>query len=243
MYAVSGSERRGPIEANIGPWLMDTGSAIDLVSADDFAPMKHLIVSSDAPLQLWTANGFSSVDKEIALEVTLLGEKIKPYVVQSSPAVLSIGWRCLELGYSFYWQAGKMPMLVCPDGETIELDVIDYVPYMRSKAYSCAARPEGIFSPERVASPALVHVLPVPSSSVGGPPRPVPPNEDDTLQFPPGGSGAPSSGGPLPVARPNDPVLPVGGREGSARPRSEAFEAGSHVPEALDDSSPEEPAL
>ena len=207
------AKKKGPIEANIGLWLMDTGSAIDLVSSDDIAPMKHLIVSSDAPLQLWTANGYSSVDQEIALEVKLLGERIKPYVVRSSPAVLSIGWRCLELGYSFYWQAGKMPVLVCPDGEVIELDVIDYVPYMRSKAYSCAVRPEGIFSPERVASPAPVHVPPVPSSSVGGPSRPVPLGEDDSSRFPPGDSGAASSSCSGSTKR---PCSVRGGRQGSA---------------------------
>jgi hypothetical protein len=87
--------------------------------------MKHLVVSSENPLQFWTANGLSTVDHEIRLTVEALGEEIKPYVVPSTPAVLSIGWRCLELGYSFVWWGKEMPHLVCPNGEVIHVDVID----------------------------------------------------------------------------------------------------------------------
>jgi hypothetical protein len=43
------ARRRHPIEAKISHWVMDTGSAIDLVSAPDIAPMKHLVVSSENP--------------------------------------------------------------------------------------------------------------------------------------------------------------------------------------------------
>ena len=196
---------KGPILSKITTWLMDTGSAIDLVSVKDVDPMKHLIVSSGKPLQLWTANGLSWVNDEIAFKEHALGQTIKPYVVQSSPAVLSIGWRCLELGYSFYWQANQMPILVCPDGDVIHLEVNDYVPYMRSKASSCDKRPQALFCQERMSFSAPAHVLPVPVAGVSGTSRAAPPSTGDVQPHQGEGAGAASSGDPLPAAHPVTP--------------------------------------
>jgi hypothetical protein len=72
------AKKKGPKLSNITTWLMDTGSAIHLVSVSDVAPMKHLVVSSESPLQLWTANGLSVVSQEVGLTVAALGEEIKP---------------------------------------------------------------------------------------------------------------------------------------------------------------------
>ena len=46
-----------------------------------------------------------------------------------TPPVLSVGKLFAE-GYSFVWRAGKTPYLKTPDGERIELEVRDHVPYL-----------------------------------------------------------------------------------------------------------------
>jgi hypothetical protein len=65
--AASTSVRRAAVEANIELGLMDTWSPLDLVSVSDVAPLRHLVVNSEYPLQLWTANGLASVHKEFGL--------------------------------------------------------------------------------------------------------------------------------------------------------------------------------
>ena len=36
-----------------------------------------------------------------------LGEKIEPYVLRSTPPVMSVGQRCMERGYTFIWPKGR----------------------------------------------------------------------------------------------------------------------------------------
>ena len=67
--------------------------------------MKHLVTKSENPLSFCTANGESSADNEVLLKITALKEVTKPYVLDGSPALLSVGWRCMELGYDFWWPA------------------------------------------------------------------------------------------------------------------------------------------
>ena len=50
--------------------------------------------------------------------------------MESCPAVLSVGRRCVDFGYSFHWPAGGAPYLVRPDGARVELEVEGYVPYL-----------------------------------------------------------------------------------------------------------------
>ena len=57
---------------------------------------------------------------------------IQPLVLADSPAVLSLGKRCLEDGYSFHWPAGEQPTFVGPDGKHIPLIVRHNVPYVQT---------------------------------------------------------------------------------------------------------------
>jgi len=68
-----------------------------------------------------------------------------------SPDVLSMGRRCVQLGYSFHWPAGSMePFLVRPDGVHVKLAVRDYLPFLvtkdevdgsEAKLFTCPAPP------------------------------------------------------------------------------------------------------
>ena len=54
----------------------------------------------------------------------------KPYVMESTPAVLSIGRRCMLHGYSFHGPAYKSPYVTKPSSEKIFCDVHAHVPYL-----------------------------------------------------------------------------------------------------------------
>ena len=59
---------------------------------------------------------------------------------ENTPAVLTVGRRCLEQGFSFDWMAGKHPHFSTPSGKIVELEVIDDIPYLRAGSKSCAPK-------------------------------------------------------------------------------------------------------
>ena len=61
----------------------------------------------------------------------VLQETIRPYVLAETPAVLSIGRRCVEQGYSFIWRANQLPVLVLPDQTIVKLEVHRNIPVLR----------------------------------------------------------------------------------------------------------------
>ena len=58
-----------------------------------------------------------------------LGCNFTPYLLESTPPVMSVGIKCMDEGYDFVWRAGKEPYFQKPDGVRIKLTVRDYVPY------------------------------------------------------------------------------------------------------------------
>ena len=111
-------------------WVGDTGSAHDLISERDLSGMKAR--TWDHPITIMTADGPSSAGKQIAVNVPSIGIASDPYVLPDTPAVLSIGQRCMDEGYDFVWKAYSRPYLKTPKGEKIYLDVNDIVPYPKS---------------------------------------------------------------------------------------------------------------
>ena len=136
-------------------WIAGRGSAQDLVSQgelpDDFG------YYSSNPVRMLTAHGESSSTKQGKVFVPRLGKTIDPYLVKSTPAVLSVGMRCIDDGYDFVWNGsrGEDPYFVKPDGKIIPLTVNDYVPYLAAKPGGSVAAPvkrvarrEAVSSPE-----------------------------------------------------------------------------------------------
>ena len=64
------------------------------------------------------------------MQIVRLKETITPFIMNDSPALLSVGRRCMLDGYSFVWTSGKRPILVRPDGMVIELTVSGHIPYL-----------------------------------------------------------------------------------------------------------------
>ena len=84
-------------------WIGDTGSAQDLISERDLAGMTSK--ESEHPINIMTANGPSSADKQFAVNVPSIGIASDPYFLPDTPAVLSIGQRCMEEGFDFVWKS------------------------------------------------------------------------------------------------------------------------------------------
>eukprot|EP00972_Heterocapsa_arctica_P094662 13957698-Heterocapsa_arctica.AAC.1 len=65
------------------------------------------------------------------MQISELSERINPYVLKESPAVLSSGDRTRNKGYSFIWPAYNNPCFITPSGFRVELEVIDDIPFLR----------------------------------------------------------------------------------------------------------------
>ena len=122
--------------AEVKYWLSDTSCGYDLVSRKHVSKIADRIKQSGNPLTFSTANGTTKADEDIFLHLDELDEDIEPFVLPSTPAVLSIGRRCLDHGYSFRWPAGKLPYFITPKGVKVKLIVEDYIPYLRT-SHAC----------------------------------------------------------------------------------------------------------
>ena len=110
---------------------MDSGTPLDIVAESSIDGYEDLVKPIE-PIILDTANGESLANRGIDLRIGCLGEDIVPYVLESSPDVLSIGRRCVLLGYGWYWPPFSLePYLVHPTtGEHIVMRVEDFCPYL-----------------------------------------------------------------------------------------------------------------
>ena len=122
-------------------WLVDSGSEQDLISR---SVLQQINASGSKPapnpITLTTANGFTEATEVADVKIKSLLEKCLPYVLEQTPAVLSVGTRCMIQGYSFVWPAGGIPILVRPDGKVIELKIEGYVPVLDDSCHAVSQR-------------------------------------------------------------------------------------------------------
>jgi len=134
---IDGQEWNGPAQ-----WLIDSGSAVDLVAADDVSPAwLDEVQTLQRPVKLATANGLMKVNKQVPMQVGVLLTEVTPLLLPNTPPVLSLGKRCMEEGYGFYWRPGQQPILVTPAGKKISLEVNDNVPYLSDGPEQLLAMP------------------------------------------------------------------------------------------------------
>ena len=79
-----------------------------------------------------TANGSTSTSDVAKIVVDELGETVEPHVLDETPTVLSVGRRCMKMGYAFHWMPGKLPFMVTPKQGFVHLQVKDDIPYLVS---------------------------------------------------------------------------------------------------------------
>ena len=121
----------------IKEWLVDTGSGHDLIDATTAGKFQKWIRESPKTYKLHTAGGIRNVNQEVPLYVSQLGDKAVGLILPSTPAVLSMGRRCVEEGYHFEWPPfSSSPFMIAPDGKMIRLFVRGYVPYIRKDSFT-----------------------------------------------------------------------------------------------------------
>ena len=129
-----------PAEGTIKIWLVDTGCGHDLIGKTEVASSGGVCRPAKESLTFNTANGKTIALEQASYQSAELNEEIDAYVLDSTPAVLSVGKRCMSMGYSFHWPSGKPPFFVCPDGMIVEFDVHGDIPYLRSGSRKSAPK-------------------------------------------------------------------------------------------------------
>ena len=119
---------------------MDTGSGHDLVSRREIKALKQAMRLSPNPLYFNTANGETRADQTCRDYIDYIDEMIAPHVLENTLAVLSVGQRCMRMGYSFIWPVYERPYMVDPKGNVILLQVHNDIPYLTVDDESCAPR-------------------------------------------------------------------------------------------------------
>ena len=106
-------------------WVVDSGAGIHLV------PRAHKTGSYlAAPIVIMTANGTVQTSEMTEVPCPVLGGTVQAYVLAQSPYVLSLG-RLQNKGFEFRWTKNRDPVLVRPDGRSVNLEVQTAVPMLR----------------------------------------------------------------------------------------------------------------
>ena len=118
-----------PVEERDKRFIMDSRSGHDLISAKKIDRM-DLPTYDDMVVNFHTANGVTSSTKRSDIRFEAFDEPSQVHILEDTPSVMSMGKRCIDLGYSFIWPSGKTPYMIDSNGDIIEMTVRDYIPYI-----------------------------------------------------------------------------------------------------------------
>ncbi len=83
------------------------------------------------PITLSTASDLVKGDMVVRQQLMEFNEVAEPYILDSTPDVLSIGRRCVEDGYAFHWEPYSLaPTMITADGTVVTLISRDCCPYL-----------------------------------------------------------------------------------------------------------------
>ena len=147
---------------------MGTGCGHDLISDKDIPDWnrENMLEQCPRPAELHTANGVTSATEQVSMQIVGLKDDATALVLDSTPAVLSIGLRCMEKGWRFQWPAGREPSMTSPAGVVIKLRVIGNVPYLEERS---PANPASQVEPRDMGPVLDAGEAPVPDD-IGGQP-------------------------------------------------------------------------
>ena len=106
------------------------------------------LVESSTSIMFLTANGPVPSGPMYPGLLGPFDECIAPFVLDSSPALLTVGKRCMDRGYGFHWFPYKAPFMVKPDGGIVKLEVHGDIPYLAKGAVASPAQGRGTVSSE-----------------------------------------------------------------------------------------------
>ena len=115
----------------IASWMIDSGTPLDAVSKEDVIQHADCIRRGES-LLLDTADGATTADAVLDMFLGPLGETISPYVLDSTPNILSMGRRVIDHGYTFAWPGWSLwPFYIHPTTrKSIHMLVEYYSPYL-----------------------------------------------------------------------------------------------------------------
>ena len=103
-------------------------------------------------MRFQTANDVTKANKLVEMQVAPLDENIRPIILDNCPPALTVGGRCTEQGWGFYWPPYSAPVFVKPCGKIIKHIVKNSCPYIIDSGMKSYAMPSvSSTSPARVA--------------------------------------------------------------------------------------------
>lgn len=85
-------------------FIMDIGCGHDLIPKSRVKKLNLNNVNDDSdPISFYTANGVTSTTGTAEIEFKEFRWKCRPFVLDETPSVLSVGKKCMEEGFSFIW--------------------------------------------------------------------------------------------------------------------------------------------
>ena len=63
---------------------------------------EEVVYHSPEPLELITANGSQSADQPASVHIDCIDKEVHPYVLPDTPAVISVGMRCIQDGWDLF---------------------------------------------------------------------------------------------------------------------------------------------
>ena len=92
--------------ATPGQWIIDSGSAFDIVSRSDLTAPQRKQMTFDGSVSMQTAGGETRALGTVNL-VDPFGRPIEAHVLKDSPSLISLGRLCGEEGFSFAGSRAK----------------------------------------------------------------------------------------------------------------------------------------
>eukprot|EP00434_Breviolum_minutum_P024742 symbB.v1.2.021852.t1/scaffold1913.1/size122320/8 len=102
-------------------FIMDTGCGYDLISHRKARELDLDTYEGEDRMVFMTANGITETRTITDCSVDSFEEDPKPFVLDQTPAVFSVGMRCMKQGYTFVWPPGEQPFMINKDGMRIDL--------------------------------------------------------------------------------------------------------------------------
>jgi hypothetical protein len=128
---VSAKMKRQASKKAVKMWLIDTGCGHDLASRGEVSSLTRWIKSVPNGMVFHTANGPTQSNDVVDIPIDELRETVSPWILESTPSVLSVGSRCMSGGYAFHWLPCMAPYFVTPSGNIVTCVVVGDIPYLR----------------------------------------------------------------------------------------------------------------
>ena len=122
-------------------WVVDSGATFDTVPLG-YAKQEDLQrVPLLTPIEINTANGPAVAEHGVVLQLPGMPEYVCATEMPDSPALMSVGRRCMVHGYSFVWMAGREPYFITRDASSIiPCAIRGGVPYLDPEEPKCKPR-------------------------------------------------------------------------------------------------------